>query len=104
LQYKSDLFQKKIKGVNWPPSKVLKFKSCTTLLKSGKRKGEMCGKSCVDEFCNRHDKIKKTSINIKVYPTCTAIIKSGKRKNSVCGCKTKINTSFCGRHIQKKTI
>lgn len=99
LQYKSELFEKKIKGVNWPPSKVLKFKSCTSLLKSGKRKGEMCGKSCVDEFCNQHN----AKQNIKVGPTCTAIIKSGKRKGVVCGCKAK-NTSFCGRHILKKTI
>ena len=104
LQYKSEIFEKKIKGVNWPPSKVLKFKSCAALLKSGKRKGELCGKSCVDEFCNQHNKTKKTSVNIKVGPTCTAIIKSGKRKGVVCGCKAKKNTSFCGRHIQKKTI
>ena len=104
LPYKSELFEKKIKGVNWPPSKVLKFKSCIALLKSGKRKGEMCGKPCIDKFCNRHNKIKKISENIKIVPTCIAIIKSGKRKGLVCGCKSKKNTYFCGRHIQKKTI
>ena len=99
LPYKSELFEKKIKGVNWPPSKVLKFKSCIALLKSGKRKGEMCGKPCIDKFCNRHNKIKKISENIKIVPTCIAIIKSGKRKGLICGCKSKKNTPFCGRHV-----
>jgi len=103
LQYKSELFEKKIKGVNWPPTKVLKFKSCIALLKSGKRKGEMCGKSCVSEFCNRHNKT-NTNQNVNVGPICTAIIKNGKRKGLACGCKAKKNTYFCGRHIQKKTI
>lgn len=101
LPYLSNVFPTKIKGVNWPPSKVFKFKSCTYTLKSGKRKGEMCGKACINDFCKIHMKKIKVENNFK---TCTAIIKSGKRKGQICGCKSKNNTSFCGRHIQKKII
>ena len=111
LPYNKNLCIKKMKGVNWPPSKVLKFKSCTALIKSGKRKGEMCGKACFFDFCNIHNKSTTTNkkINKKTnkkqniaISVCNAIVKSGKRKGEKCGCKCKTNEQFCGRHINKK--
>ena len=54
--------------------KVLKSKKCQSILKSGKRKGELCSKSCINKHCGRHQKIKL------VHPGCSVILKSGKRK------------------------
>ena len=51
----------KVNKVNWPPKYThygqLKH-SCTAILKSGKRKGEMCGVSSWDTLCKRHAKKK----------------------------------------------
>lgn len=111
LPYYRNIYIKKLKGINWPPSKVLKFKSCTAIIKSGKRKGEMCGKACFLDLCNIHNKSQTTNIkaNTKTNKkqniiTCTAILKSGKRKGQICGCKCKKGKEFCGRHISKKSI
>ena len=99
----------KVDNVNWPLRKAFKAYQCSSILKSGKRKGEPCGKKCVEELCSRHMKLKKkaaeaalfTPSNIKntneVITTCNsnitslqgcqAILKSGKRKGQKCGCK-----------------
>ena len=55
LPYRDNLYQNKLRGINWPPSKVLKTKKCTAIIKSGKRKGEPCNKWCVGKFCSRHE-------------------------------------------------
>ena len=101
LPYILNQFSDKIKGVNWPPSKVLKFKNCTAVIKSGKRKGESCGISCFNTLCNRHTP-KQTTITKSNVPQCKAVLKSGKRKGEICGCKCK--EEYCGRHKQKKSI
>ena len=120
LPYRENLYALKKKGINWPPSKVLKTNHCKAILKSGKRKGECCGKLCLEDYCPMHFKaIKKqkekaekfikcdaeTLANCKEENTsvtnvilCNAIIKSGKRKGQVCGCKCKPGKSKCGRH------
>ena len=104
LPYILNQFSDKIKGVNWPPSKVLKFKKCTSVLKSGKRKGEICGISCFNTLCNRHTtkKIVPQKNSISNALLCKGILKSGKRKGEICGCKCK--EEYCGRHKQKKSI
>ena len=56
LPYKEDLYPLKQTGVNWPPSKVLKSNHCQAVLKSGKRKGELCGKLCLEDYCPMHFK------------------------------------------------
>jgi len=101
LPYYKAIIEEKIRGVNWPPSKVLKFKSCNAILKSGKRKGQPCNKPCLLEFCNIHLSKKH---KLSDGPVCKSIIKSGKRKGQPCGCKCKKNSEFCGRHISKKSI
>lgn len=120
LPYKEDLYPLKKTGVNWPPSKVLKSNHCQAVLKSGKRKGELCGKLCLEDYCPMHfkaiqkqkEKAQKfikwtaeTLANCKEENTigtnvilCNAIIKSGKRKGQLCGCKCKPGKSKCGRH------
>jgi len=111
LPYEQDLLSTKLKGVNWPPSKVLKTKKCTAIIKSGKRKGEPCDKWCVGSLCPRHAKLAekaKMNVNKKIskvpYKSCISILKSGKRKGEMCGCKCKKNENMCGRHISKKKV
>lgn len=120
LPYKEHLYPLKKTGVNWPPSKVFKSNHCHAVLKSGKRKGELCGKLCLEDYCPMHfkaiqkqkEKAQKfikwateTLANCTEENTivtnvilCNAIIKSGKRKGQVCGCKCKPGKSKCGRH------
>jgi hypothetical protein len=98
LPYNQKLHDQKIKGINWPPSKVLKCKKCISILKSGKRKGEQCSKSCIKEYCTVHYKVHHKSHD----PTCTSMLKSGKRKGEICGCKCKNGNILCGRHFSKK--
>ena len=112
LPYRDNLYQDKLRGINWPPSKVLKTKKCTAIIKSGKRKGEPCNKWCVGKFCSRHEKIAlkaaekevKQTISNHLEKLCTAILKSGNRKGEMCGCKCKKNHEMCGRHISKKKV
>ena len=92
-------------GVNWPKKHQYLPNSCVYEFKSGKRKGEFCGKKCSEKYCTNHLKImsnrakkeqeklqkkteklqKKTEIlkeNIKtgVFP-CSYIFKRGKKHN-----------------------
>jgi hypothetical protein len=96
LPYNKHIICDKIRGINWPPSKVLKIKICKAILKSGKRKGESCAKPCVYNFCNMHKKTNAKNKNI-----CKTILKSGTRKGKLCGCKCKKNSDYCGRHVKK---
>ena len=98
----------KIRYVNWPPSLVMKSNLCCAILKSGKRKGEMCGKPCYEKYCGSHlhylNQDEKSIVKAN-YPTCEAIIKSGKRKGEMCGCKLKpqfIQNKRCGKHLKIK--
>ena len=53
-----------IKYVNAPLKYIMMPNKCKAILKSGKRKGEMCGKSCYGNYCSFHKKIndkKKTN-------------------------------------------
>ena len=94
----------KIKYVNWPPSLVIRNHNCSVLLKSGKRKGIACGKSCYEKFCPMHIKIlnkyNKSFTTIK----CEAILKSGKRKGEKCNCnlnsKKNKDNKRCGKHLK----
>ena len=115
LPYISGLYAKKIRGVNWPPCRTLKTGRCAAILRSGKRKGQKCLKSCHAKFCKthlsralvapvQHVANSAGSANIKlsaVYEKCGAQLKSGKRKGQACGCRSKKGSSFCGRHIPK---
>lgn len=104
LPYRDNLYQNKLRGINWPPSKVLKTKKCTAIIKSGKRKGEPCNKWCVGKLCPRHEKLAAKKSTNAALPFCKVILKSGKRKNEMCGCKCKKNEDKCGRHISKKKV
>ena len=106
LPYRENEFPIKLKGINWPPSKVFKNKKCMAILKSGKNKGQVCGKFCCGEYCPRHQKIieKNAAKKQKNNASCIGLIKQGKRKGELCGCKCLKNQKYCGRHIEKKSI
>ena len=88
----------KISGVNWPPSRTYKGNRCGSLLSSGKRKGQVCGRACHEQRCTIHLKamLKKTQ-----FGTCVAVLKSGKRKGELCGCCCRgKHPTLCRRHSQ----
>lgn len=98
-----------IKGVNYPAKYALTLNNCKYVFKSGKRKGEICGKGCNNAYCKYHQKIiDKRNYNIKpstnvIIQTntqgCNQILVSGKRKGELCGCsKLFNNTPVCKRH------
>ena len=100
----------KIKYVNWPPSLIMKTNKCMAVLKSGKRKGEICGKVCCEKYCGRHMYKAKSENSANTTESkhvnsnfCVAIIKNGKRKGEICGCKLKskyIQNKRCGKHFR----
>ena len=100
MPYIKDIVAKKMLGVNWPPSKIMKNERCKAVLKSGKRRNQRCNKPSCYKYCKIHN-TKTTSLAKTAYNICMAIIKSGKRKGELCKCKRKSNRDFCGRHIQK---
>jgi hypothetical protein len=71
----------KTNGVNIPERLVYKGKKCISIIKSGKRKGELCDKVCVKTTCNMHSKTNTPSV------LCEAIIQTGKRKGLPCGAR-----------------
>ena len=90
----------KILNVNWPPKLSLLPNKCIYIFKSGKRKGEICNKKCINNKCNLHNKTKPPT------HTCNAILTSGKRKGQCCGAKIKstLPIMLCGRHLKKNHI
>lgn len=90
-------------GVNHPMRHVFKGNKCSSILKSGKRKGEKCNKSCYGTYCSYHNNI-ITSNTKKNITLCNYIIKRGKRKGQECGIKCKkdnnIKNMKCSKHLK----
>lgn len=105
IPYYPNLFNEKIRGINWPPSRLSLNGYCKAVIKSGKRKGQECKIRCLNDYCKRHEKFLS-----KVSPTsdnsilCVQILKSGKRKGEPCNCKCKTEESkknkLCKRHLK----
>ena len=103
IPYYPELFGEKIRGINWPPSKLIRNNFCKAVFKSGKRKGEQCNKRCFGDYCKRHSKSKKL-VSSDNEILCIKILKSGKRKGEMCNCKCKSEESkknkLCKRHLK----
>ena len=87
-----------IKYVNWPKSKILKTNTCKYIFKSGKKKSQICNKSCIYTYCNQHNKIvekQNNKININ-NPKCKCIAKTKK----LLDCKRYAieNSNYCSQH------
>ena len=98
----------KIRYVNWPPTLTMKANICSAILKSGKRKGEKCGKACYEKFCGSHlyymNQYTKPPIQTNLH-VCEALLQSGKLKGEMCGCKLKpqfFQNKRCGKHLKIK--
>jgi len=99
-----------LNGINWPLKKTYKAFTCPCILKSGKWKGDPCGKRSIKKYCPRHLKMMqkakdKLALIPKVAPPspstthvapsvpvttgCLGILKSGKRKGCRCGAAVK---------------
>jgi hypothetical protein len=81
--------------------KEVKEKStCSSVIASGKRKGEICGKPCTENRCKTHAKDKKekevTSKKTEPKPKrCTALRKSD---NKICGNPCEEGKESCSTH------
>lgn len=105
-----------IYGVNSPYNFCMKVNECKYMMLSGKNKGNVCGLSCLNEYCNKHTTLlkkreeKKNSSNKKKDDTkkcCIAILSNGKNKGNPCGNKVKNDVDdYCGKHkkMNEKTI
>jgi len=98
---------KLIIGVTSPQKYSMYSQKCESIIKSGKRKGEKCGKKCEypNTICNMHKKYEQNkTINVNVKKTskeangkCCAILKYGKRKGLPCNCNV-FKDGKCKRH------
>jgi hypothetical protein len=76
LPYFPDVDKKKIRGVNYPLKFGMGENKCTYIFKSGKSKGEMCGKQCYREKCHLHYKPQQNSLDYsKIERTSEALNK-----------------------------
>ena len=102
-------------GVTFPKKYRMDRIKCPCIIKSGKRKGEECGRECdkADGYCNLHLKFMKNkednksnkknetkadkTVDNKKIIGCTCILKSGKRKGEPCNLKV-FKDNLCKRH------
>tara|TARA_B100001741_G_C16470865_1_gene559961 strand:- start:541 stop:1158 length:618 start_codon:yes stop_codon:yes gene_type:complete len=89
---------KRMKYVNSPNSKCIKLNTCNYVFKKGKRKGECCGKNCINEYCEWHKKLINKHKSIAV---CKHVLLRGKRKGECCGKKCSKGNTYCRNHIAK---
>jgi hypothetical protein len=57
LPYYPEIYEEKITQINWPPRRAYCRNKCCYKFKSGKRKGMLCNKKCVHEYCTSHEKL-----------------------------------------------
>lgn len=105
-------------GINTPEKYVKKKNKCDVIIKSGKRKGEKCNKSCYFEKCKYHlnkeidteennteenKKQNKKISRLRKDEKCNSIVKSGKNKGKCCSNRAKHiynNKKYCGLHYK----
>ena len=98
---------KKKMYVNFPEKYVMKPNKCSRVIKSGKRKGEPCSKSCYFKYCGLCSKKKEKTLklnNLKQnnHLLCSSILKTGKNKGKKCGKVCKDSIDKCGIHNKMK--
>ena len=84
-------FIEKTNHVNWPPRYAYSKNKCQAVFRSGKKKGQMCLKPCIQKTCYMH-----------TVQKCRGILKSGKNKGRPCQNQAKVGF-FCKKHIKKTT-
>lgn len=83
-----------------PPSTIGDHATCVSLIKSGVRKGQVCGgKIHANGMCKRHQPKVLMS-----EEKCPALMKAGTRKGQVCGARVANGDTYCGKHKITKCI
>ena len=100
----------KIRYVNWPLKLCSKTNICNHIMKSGKKKGQCCGKPSHFDMCKTHIKLSEKQKAKKIekekkVKKCCSIIKSGTRKGECCGSKINnkiqecVDENLCKTHL-----
>lgn len=85
LPYRLPSGVEKIHGVNFPLKHTQMKNECKFVMKSGGRKGEECGRLCINEYCYFHEGyLYKKSLKNDLSNKCAAILKTGKNKGKQC--------------------
>jgi len=93
----------KIRGVNTPIKYSMFLSTCKYIMKSGKKKGQLCNKECNFDHCTQHHNIINKHNMIKAQTIgCKHILSRGKNKGKECDRKVKSN-DLCTIHC-KNTI
>ena len=71
---------------------------CQATIKSGEKKGQVCGKLLKDGACTLHKEAVKEE-----FTPCDMILKSGEKKGQVCGKKCAANETKCAIHLRVET-
>lgn len=91
-------------GVNSPEKYSMFNYTCAKIIRSGKRKGEVCGRPSFEKYCKIH--VPRVRVILNPGEGCTAVLKSGNRKGEPCNLK-KFASSIgddilCKRHFNIK--
>ena len=94
----------KKRGVNLPKTLCYKPNKCCYVLTRGINKGNICLKSCIKSYCEKHEGKKSKKQNITLIK-CEAMLKYGKRAGEICGCICKTEQSKqekkCRKHLKQ---
>ena len=59
LPYRAEIESTKLDGVNWPERFAIMTHKCCYAYRTGKKKGVVCHKLCVDRYCTTHVTVAK---------------------------------------------
>lgn len=85
-----------VRGINSPQKYCLKEYKCTYIMRSGKRKGQVCNIACHSELCQRHTTLTQKN---KTKSKCEYILKRGTNKGNTCG-KCVNEGKYCKTHLK----
>lgn len=86
----------KIYGVNTPMKYVEYNNKCEYVFKSGVNAGKLCNKSCLNQYCNSHEKYINKIKNQEEL--CSYKFKKGASKGKTCKCKI-FKSGLCKKHF-----
>ncbi len=86
-----------VHGVNSPLKFCMKPYICKAIFKSGKKKGQICGRPCRTKFCSYH---KNAIIEKKEKKQCCFILTRGKNKGKLCSRNAKNDSEYCAQHLK----
>jgi len=89
----------KVEGVNWPEKYSIMTNTCDYTYRSGKNKGDICGKLCINKYCTRHK-----TLAVKLEPLLIAVKKNIDREKCTQCINTKTGSRACKRYAKDKGL